>query len=160
MTLLALLLVALLGHTRWSVREAANGALARIADYCPDVLFIAEKSADPEIAARVRPLTDKWLRDHAREILARELPTNWDRVPWICLYACDDYLAWVNAAQRPGRWQGEQDWLQWREAAENWLIVQVCRRRPVRGLIEMLCDQERLWRRDRGEEMPPVPLWR
>jgi hypothetical protein len=161
MTLTALILAILLGHPRFTVREFAHQRLAIIAEYVPSIVFKAESSPDPEVACRAKLIGNRLIQIHARELLARELPSNWPCFPWIEGEICQIHTdEWLKKAAVSGRSSDEKNWLQWREACEQWLMAQLCMRAPVRATIAALCEAEMVWCRLHGKPIPPVPTWK
>jgi hypothetical protein len=140
-----LALVLLLGHQNWRIREQAMTELWHAGQLYPQVFLIAERSKDAEIQCRGRYLADKYICEHAEELLWLELPTNWDRVPWIDRLCCNtDPYYWVDQCNQKGRLQSDDDWEQWREATLLWLKDQVIARHPhIRRMIAEMCEAER-----------------
>jgi hypothetical protein len=158
-----LILIALLGHDRFPVRESAHAHLARLVarDLAVDHLLEAEDNPCLEIATRARHLLGPWFERHADELVQLYLPAGWSGFPWI------DSLP----AEWPGRFEivcelrgraiaagfkaCAPEWPCYREATRLWLRDLVAARQPVAELLEVLCEGHRAYCRKHGYAVPP-----
>ena len=155
-----MILVLMLGHPQWRVRDAAfthlkdsmrqTGGASGSALW---IVFAGEGNKDPEIAARCKLLVDGWYRANAGRMLDAVLDGK--PCPWIAwkvdggwTYGHTDgfggyrpYGASVNAEGSNG-----PDFPGWRGACREWLLDLVRNRRDVSGIVTELRECERKWK--------------
>jgi hypothetical protein len=155
-----LLLLTLLGHPSFSVREGAHAQLARLAPLIWPTLAAAEEADDPEIAAHCRVLVDQqWTKLSVTErqsSVAQLRPAGWQKLPW--LSSLPEWNRWyLDQAMSAGFSSSGPDWPAYREATRLWLLDMVeagYTPRELQPLLETMADGDREWCRKHGQPPP------
>jgi hypothetical protein len=132
-----ILMVVLLGHPSYKVRERANSYLKGKIEAIP-ALLAGEKSTDEEIAWRSKKLVDDWYE-------SRVLPT---QLPWFA----NHNLQYVLVVDDHG-----PDWSKWRDATRQACVEKLRRRENIDQFLRALRIKEFFWRL---ENMHTTILWR
>ena len=155
-----LVLLTLLGHPSFTVREAAHAELARLAPLIWPLLAACEDAADPEIAAHCRSLVgQQWPKLSITErqaIVSTLRPAGWEKLPWLSSlqHWNSGYLDRASSAGFPN---GAPDWPAFREATRLWLLDMAeagYTPRQLQPLLETMADGEREWCRKNGKTPP------
>jgi hypothetical protein len=154
------MLLVLLGHPSFSVREAAHAQLARLAPLIWPMLAAWENADDPEIAAHCRALVDQHWRSlpltEKQSIAAQLRPAGWQKLPWLSsLPEWNHY--YLDRAMSGGFGAGGPDWPGYREATRLWLLDMVAAGytpRELLPLLEAMANGDREWCRKNGKPMP------
>jgi hypothetical protein len=155
-----LVLVALLGHPAYRIREASHCHLQRLGSLPIRLLASAgECHADPEIAARSKLLVDCWLRKHADEIVDGMRPRGWQRLPWLALPDFEGKLSYSGeAAGYVLGFGGAPEYENWSEATRLYLLGRItCREFDPWKFVRQIAERQRQWCRDTNAVIPPRP---
>lgn len=167
--MLAMILLALLSHDRFAIREAASTYLAERTDAALPALVLLERSPDAEVSYRAGVLVTGWIQDHADELSRTLLPTGWTCHLWILSRppeACwptglGDWWSEVECRYLslvPAKVESfEPDWLRYREATRLLVRDLIARRVPaatIRRLLDAMAREDLHWwatHRPRGQ---------
>jgi hypothetical protein len=150
------ILVALLGHDTFRVREAAHAGLARLAPLIwPQLSAIGNTHPDPEVAQRCHALAATGWRalplEQRLEAAASIRPKGWGQsLPWIDGI---NYCHYSQAARLTGVPAGPPTWEDWRECTRLLvadLAAQGTQPLALLDVLERLSVEERCWWREQG----------
>jgi hypothetical protein len=153
-------LLTLLGHPSFTVREAAHAELARLAPLIWPLLAAREDAADAEVAAHCRTLVDEqWPKlsiTERQEIVGKLRPAGWEKLPWLSsLQQWNSY--YLDRATTAGFVNGAPDWPAYREATRLWLLDMAeagYTPRQLQPLLETMADGDREWCRKNCKTPP------
>ncbi len=128
-----LILLALLGSPRFTVREAAQRLLTPATDLTLKVLEWHEARApSPEVQCRCRMLVNAYYLLHAERLALALGP-----LPWLDagIAGYNDYLA---AASPGADGAGDPDYAKWASATRLWVKDRIAARLPYKGTLTRL----------------------
>lgn len=158
--MLAMILLALLGHDRFPVREASSSWLSQRVDAALPALTLLERGPCPEAAYRAGVLVTSWIQEHADELSRTLLPTGWTCHPWISskppqhLWPVGVGSWWHDVEcqylDRVPHAVGsfEPDWLRYREATRLLVRDLIARRVPlavIRAFLDTMAREDMHW---------------
>lgn len=158
------LLIALLSHDRFAIREAAHKAIVPHVGLAVPHLLKAEKCGDCETARRASSLLAPWFWANGWRLA--KPPPGWRVYPWISSIPADwpdrwdvmhHYLAL--ARDKVGGGGDHNDWLDYREAGRLFLVDLAANRIDVGSLAARMADGDRRWCADHHQRCLP-DWWR
>lgn len=167
--LLIACLISLCGDRDFRTRERATAMLAKLSDVGIEKLKVAEKCADPEVAARCKPLVDAWYRKNAHLVVDQLLAPGWKSFPWAWAL-WDEYYEFDAEVTRYGNLAGANfhftnpdnvDWKIRSDATRLWMIDRLKARLPCDSILQQLADAQRRFLRENKYDRSEIPpRWR
>jgi hypothetical protein len=167
-SIFVLILIALLGHSNFRVREKASSALTKYATPFFSYLIAAEHSPDLEMRSRAQAIVNQYYKTNAAKLADLELPINWTKWPCIDMLVDRDdrqdiiWYWWrvAGGATEEHTVNEAPEFRYYREATRLWIVNQVANRVEVREILKGMCKEEIARNRWLNWPLQPEPVWR